>query len=489
MKLSKWQENGIILGLLILIFPFFGLTFYVQPQCDDFFFAMKLNSEGAFAFVKEMYLNWSGRYFSMFLGALDPWKTESKILLRIVLFSFQLLLISSLYFFLKSITTKNKRKKTILIFTLVFYTIFINTIPDILSLLYWYPSVSAYTIGISMFLLFLSFSALNYQNSVSNVKYVLLNSLLSILIIGTNELFIIPLGFASTLIIFIKYNNKKLYKIDLTILATIIIFALIMVLAPGNYKRMTWYNEPISLFDAYFLSIKSLFYIVAYYLQNPSFVLSSILLFIVAPKISNSLSILKIDISKSIFISSTTISVAFLSIILFPATYSLKCVPSFRVMDVLSFYFVFLWAINIYLFAHYLSSNFKIHFPVIINKALIVFILLSILSSAFITDKYKLKEGKRDAVFFQGNILEAYYTLVFEASTFDKEMDKRYKIFEKAKNNNIRTVRFKALTFQPSMLIDMPCKNVVLDSNNYVPQGIFLGERKYYNLDTLICDK
>ena len=73
MKLSKWQEYGVLALLLLMISPFVILFFYSHPQSDDYFFAIKVNELGVFDFVKELYLTWSGRYFAMFLGALNPW--------------------------------------------------------------------------------------------------------------------------------------------------------------------------------------------------------------------------------------------------------------------------------------------------------------------------------------------------------------------------------------------------------------------------------
>jgi len=480
--MTKKQEYLFIIGLLILIFPFFALILFVHPQGDDFFFAIKVNELGIFPFVKDMYMNWSGRYASMFLGAMNPWKNESLLFFRLYLLAFQGVFIISLFYLFKQFAI-NLGTNKVMIFTLFFYLIFLHTIPNLFQFLYYYPSVSAYQIGASAQLIFISLFIASLYNYITNNIYLTLSIILTIFIIGLNELFIIPLGCLSILFILIKNKQSKSIKYEMIILSIIIIFSLVVVLAPGNYQRIQCYSNNISISSALLLSAKSFVSILGYYLQSITFILSSLLfVFILKNQITIG-NIRRIDISRKQLFFSFFISLIILVILLFPAIYSLKCNPLLKVMNHLAFYFFFIWFSNLYLLSNYYSYDSRPLTPTLFIKVLAISILISIFSSAYITnyDKHWNK-----TIFFNGNYMKVNYTLFFQAKTYDKEITERYDFFSRTKSNLQRTIIIKALTFQPDILVEMPCNNTKSD---YIPNNMFLREKQYYKIDTIYCIK
>ena len=276
MNLSKKQEYLIISGLLVLIFPFFALLLYVHPQGDDFFFAAKVNEMGVWAFVKDMYFHWSGRYASMFIGAFDPVIYKSLSLLRVELGMFFLLNIFSVFLLFKSILKPAVSNRKILLFTLAFYTVLLNAIPDVFEFLYWFPSVTAYQFGLSLLLLFIANIFFERKKRISKIQYFIFNSLMIFIIVGLLELFIVPIGLALLISIYEEFKNHKSIKTNIGLAFIAFTFSVIMIIGPGNYERVIVEN-PTGVIVGFYLAIKSLIYLLGYLFQNPTFVLGNIL--------------------------------------------------------------------------------------------------------------------------------------------------------------------------------------------------------------------
>ena len=482
MKLSKWQENGIILGLLILIFPFFALLPYVYPQGDDFFFADKVKSEGTFEFVKDMYLNWSGRYFSMFLGAIDPLSFNSYFLLKIELLLFMVFHFFSIFLLTKSILKPNYSSKKIFIFSLVFYTIFLNAAPDTFELIYWYPSVTAYLLGLSLLLIFIANMIFVDTDRLKPTFYIILNSLIAVMLTGLLELYIIPLLIAISIKVYLNFKSKKPIKREFIIISLIVISAIIVVAAPGNYVRMTA-ETPMSVIIGIYLAVKSMIYILGYIFQNPVFVLGSILFISFPNKLIFENKIFNFRIIKLHPLWGIIFLLFITFIMLLPSTIALGKLPPERVFNIAAFVFYILWVVNLINFKTYFNGKINFEISNFYKKSIAIVMIIFVFSGVYVVNPYEFSQKKKDSLLLYGNILNAYKTLFMDAKDYDRDMKERYNSFTEAQRNNKKTLTVKPIEHPSEMLLFLKITNISEPGT-----WIFIWEAKYYGMDSIYIE-
>jgi len=479
MNLSKKQEYLIIAGLLVLIFPFFALLAYVHPQGDDFFFAYKMQSQGVFDFVKEMYFTWSGRYSSMFLGAIDPFAYNSIFGLRFSLVLLQLFTIFSIFLLVKSITTKKTSLTKLLIATLSFYIVFINSTISLFEFVFWYPVASAYQLAVALITIFLSLVLFENQNRLSVNIFLFLTAVVIFITIGLIELSIIPLGIISVLNIWANIKLKKNFYPSIVIVVIIIGFSLLMILAPGNYIRHDMIGNTINIKLSITLSIQMAIYTIGYLFQNPVFVLSSILFI--------SFTFLKIKNNQSFSITIPRIKpwLIFLSsfvIIIFiflPSVLILKHLPPSRVINFVSYFIMIIWVFDIVLIVNYYKNTFSFSIQKGVVSILVATTVIFSFSGVIIIDKNEFAHGNYKSIYFNGNIVKAYYILLFEAGKHDNHMNKRDAIIRNARKNGKAGVQIYPFKHNTSLI-----NFINLNETNYS----FNWEAKYYNLDSIYIE-
>ena len=474
MNLSKKQEYLIIAGLLVLIFPFFALLLYVHPQGDDFFFAFKMQSQSLFNFVKEMYLTWSGRYFSMLLGAMDPYTTGSISGLRLSLIVFQVFFITSIFLLLKSILPhKFPFKKTVII-SLSFYLLYINSIISPFELLFWYPAASAYQLGLSVITTLISLILFNKKRSLNNYLLIVFGSILIFIGIGLVELTIIPILIITFLnMLFDSYYKKKI-RISFYLFVLAISFSLVMILAPGNYMRHDVIGSNIDIGMSLWLALKITFFTLIYSIKNPITIVASILV----------LPILESIIKNNPFFFNPKIKpyhivVASLSIIVllyFPTTIILKHLPPSRVINFVSYFLLGLWFFTIVFTINYYKNKLSFSISKSVRILLVITLIIFTFSGVFAPNKKEIANNNYKSVFFSGNILKAYYFLVFEAGSFDTQMTNRKTILVKTASKGEKSVEIEPIYYKTSLI-----NFLSINETDYQ----FNWEAKSYNIDSI----
>ncbi|RUA23496.1 MAG: hypothetical protein DSY76_09455 [Bacteroidetes bacterium] len=483
MNLSKKQEYLIIAGLLVLIFPFFALLLYVHPQGDDFFFAAKVNEMGVLPFVKDMYLHWSGRYASMFIGAFDPVIYKSLHLLRFELLLLLIFNIFSVFLFIKSVLKNTISNRKIVLITLVIYTILLNSIPDIFEFMYWFPSVTAYQLGLSLLLIFIANIFFKKQKRISPTFYLTINAIIVLIAIGLLELFIIPFILTLLLNIYINLRSKQLIKYDIIILILSILSSLILLAGPGNYVRLQVANSSGFIVGLY-LAAKSMIYLMGYLFQNPTFTLGSILFIAISNKYIHNTQLFSFEIPRinPIIILIANLGIPYL--ILLPSTIALISLPAGRIFNIAAFVFTFLWLFSLLVFQKHYYGKFTFEMSSFYKSSLALLMLMFVFSGVYIINPYEFAQKKNGSVLISGNILKAYNTLLFEAKPFDEDMIKRYKSFSDAKKNNKKTLIVKPLEHHPEMLIFVDIADIQSPGT-----WIFNWEAKYYGMDSICIEK
>lgn len=415
----------------------------------------------------------------MFLGALDPVNLQSNFVLRAELVLYFVFNFFSLYIFSKSILKSTVSNKILLIISLIFNIILLNTIPDIFEYLYWYPSVTAYQLGLSMYLLFIANMFFRSAERIGQKTYFVLNTLIIVFSIGLLELFIVPFLFASSVNIFFKWKNNKLIKAEISILIIGLISAIILLIAPGNYVRMR--VEKVSDFiSGTFLALKSLIYLLGYIFQNPIFVFGSILFVGISNTWLIKNAFLQIDLPKLNPIILLILTLGFTFVFLFPASFALGKLPPGRVFNIAAFVFIVLWLYNIYNFQKYFGSKYNFQLPKFFQKTIAVLMFMFVFSGIYVINPYEFSQKKDGSYLLTGNILNAYNTWIYQAKGFEKDMLKQHQEFVKAEEQGKRTLVVKPLNHHPEMLL-------FADINELGEPGtwIFNWEAKYYGLDSI----
>jgi len=478
MNLSKKQEYLIIAGLLVLIFPFFALLFYTHPQSDDYVFANMVPEYGIFGFVKYMYFNWTGRYFAMFLAAIDPWIYHSIQLYHLSLVIYFVFFIFSIYLLIRSINKEKITRNRSLIISLFSVFFFLQINPDLYEFLYWYPGVIGYQVAISLFILLLSSTFSFINDRITKRKYIWTTSLFSFLLIGTSELLIPFLFISYGYIIFFLKNIKESKKSLLLLMLIIFLgFSFLFLLAPGNYARLAvesgHYNT--NVFFKSFLSTGMLF---IFLIQKPVFVFSVIGIILIALERKN-------EIKKKYKIVNPYLLV-FISLLIIYASFffvnlilNASIIPS-RVFSIISFFTIIIILINILNIIQYLKpvdnyySNIYIYlFSGIIAVSLLGFSFKSF--SKFITAK---PNSKSNYIYFHSNLSNSIYTIVFEANNF---LDSFHELDNKLKTGNkkgVETICIKPFPNYSKLLY----RTEIL---SHEKEWLNCAMTKYYNLDSV----
>ncbi len=239
------KKQVIYFGLIILILPFFVLAFYIQPQNDDFHFAMS-SKEGLSAFFSKYYFNFTGRYFvvttAYFLNPLKYDFNMAMIGLKIITISFLLSFWGVLYYFFKNILQTNTSKITesSFLYATFFFAFILYAIPSLSEFLYWFVGANAYFLPIIFLFIFYSFLfRYLFDTSKYNIFLYIFLQLLNIIVIGCHELLVV---FHGAILFFLwthhYINTKKICNPIFYLLVIAFIASCVMISAPGNFARL-----------------------------------------------------------------------------------------------------------------------------------------------------------------------------------------------------------------------------------------------------------
>ena len=267
--------------LSALLLPFLILSFYCHPSADDYIFAAQVKKMGGFAYFDLIYHSWSGRYFSTFIKFFNPLVYDWLWGYKLIPFFLIILFVTSIYFFVKIIfpieTTKTKR----IIISLSFVLLYFNIMPSTPEGIYWIESSINYLFANTLLIFFFTIIFKNWNSKKIKIVDYLIIFTIPIMIVGSNEISMLALNeFLFILIIYQFLITKKINKLLIIPFIIAFISTIIEITAPGNYMRMT---SSFSLNSDILLSLKlciiSFVKISIKFLQDPGFLIASILYF------------------------------------------------------------------------------------------------------------------------------------------------------------------------------------------------------------------
>jgi hypothetical protein len=226
---------------MYLICIFLYGAYFSFPQTDDFcIFGRVISTTGnPLSDVYYMYLNWSGRYASMFFIALPAWvmtvsPVDMSIIYRLFVFLYIASFIASLYFFFKILELD---KTTCLLFTLLISGLVLIILPSKVEGLYWLTGSAVYLLPVSAFMLLASVLQLEYIKRQEKSLPALATSLILITVVGFNELIAISAGLLIGFHFLFQQKDRRNNNKNIFLVLIFIGSMLVAVLAPGNFAR------------------------------------------------------------------------------------------------------------------------------------------------------------------------------------------------------------------------------------------------------------
>lgn len=306
-ELKKWlswlNENwGLILFtavFAIIVLCMLGMNVYNHPAADDYtnmnkFYAAlgndQLNvatgTETILRLSVDTYKTWQGTYFSNILFFINPLLVSVKMY-KIAMIMIQLFYYASVFYLVFSIkkvvgnAISNKQAAVISMGTILFSLAFMMAPSEGI---YWFTGTIMYLVPFAMSLFFLGLLLRFYGNPRKSTYIILL--LFALALGGTSYVTGLFVGLTLLLLsirVFIRKSKNKYFILGL-LMAFAIGFAF-NVFCPGNFMRISNYDDSRSIIKAIFMSIPLAFEMIKYALFSTVLIPVTILLIPVMIKI------------------------------------------------------------------------------------------------------------------------------------------------------------------------------------------------------------
>jgi hypothetical protein len=235
MHIKKMNMNKFFYILLFVFFllPFIIISGFIYPQVDEFYFAA---AQSPFHEVYHNYMNWSGRYFTIFIVSF-PF-IYNLFIYRLLPLLVMALLFLSVRFFIKVAYPNAFQSNQFNLISFVVLSIITLFMPSIHEGYYWFPASSHYIAGpaISVF-----FGALLIQYYQKNTTWkLILLYCCSFALSGSNEMTVVLVNLMVWLFMLFMYIEEKRFDKKISFLfITTLFFSLVSILAPGNANRLS----------------------------------------------------------------------------------------------------------------------------------------------------------------------------------------------------------------------------------------------------------
>ena len=356
---TKFFLVAVLLGTVSVLLI---ASYYNYFALDDYYFANLYKKEGVFKAVAEVYMLCGGRYTSSALLSITPlsFGNYQSGAMFVAVFVILFLLTSCVYFF-KTIIC-NKDLLLSLALTGLFLFALFSHIPNTAEAVFWAAGSLTYTIGVLLYLFFISF-LIKLKDSRSNM-HLYLAIISYILTIGTNEtiLIISDLSFGALLIHEIICTNNRRWKQQLILLLLIgISFSLIEIMAPGNFERtkkeLINVGDSTPKMDLKFAVVQNFIFLKNLFIEWNSY--GFLVLFFLVSFVTG------YNIDKHKFFTNKILVILILPVLLFlilyissiPTYYTFGFSPPRRAQNVLYFFTLFFLFIHGFLIASFFKNN------------------------------------------------------------------------------------------------------------------------------------
>jgi hypothetical protein len=448
----------------LLFIPYIVLCFFPHPVADDFGYAQKTLGWGFWQAQQHDFFYWNGRYASNALLLANPMVWGSFIIYRLSAFGLILLMPICFYFFLSAIFRQLFSTPQKLLGALAFSVLYFGIMPDISEGLYWFTGAMTYVFANLLTIVYISLVTLYLQKRfiVNRFIHALKCIVLLFIVIGFNEVNTLTL-IVGHLIIFIALRKEKQFRPTLLLLSILTIaFSLIMILAPGNIQRGSFFTENYHIIHSLYMTGLQIIRFFLKWISFPPLLLASLLFIPIGQKLYDSSPLFQklanLKLWQTFFLLCLTI---FLCV--FPAYWGTGILGQHRTLNTACFFFILLW----FVFVFILSKRFNIapHVLAMPGKmqhwVTVIFIACLLLSG---------NSGRALFEFGTGQI-----------TGFINELNERYAKLEAAKQQGIKSVTLPTLKNRPTSLF-------VLDIQPGCDHWMNRSYALYFKVDTVCTE-
>lgn len=245
LKSSKLYFVSIVSTLSLL--PFLIFFIFTTPCTDDIFYHNYAQNKSVWEFLLHHYSTWTGRYFSNFMMAINPYTvTSNPEWYPLMMTSLFLIFFVSLVFLLKSIIKSLKFPiarevslyKAAVAGGLILLALFFHKMPRVTDSFYWFAGTSSHLLPLSFIFLCIGLYFQRSSQVLCSHFSILLITIFSFFISGSNETLAVQWVFALCFIVFYqiyffpKFDKRLLFPLVFAVLGFAILY-----FAPGNVVR------------------------------------------------------------------------------------------------------------------------------------------------------------------------------------------------------------------------------------------------------------
>lgn len=243
-SVARWGRahffSGLVWGAAVLtLFPFLVLAFVNSPMADDFWYGTLVHKYGLLRSQVEWYHGWGGRYTSTAIISTYAWVTDLGGGLVLIPFITMLAIHVSIVLLIVSLADIVPRRAAWYAF--VFLAVYVANMPRPASGLYWLAGVGVYQPGAVLFLLFsigLLRLSKGLDGSTSRILLTTACCVLSVIVIGTNELAMLSILFLCSLMLASSIWRRHASRLPLgAVMLVSLAAAFVVISAPGNDVR------------------------------------------------------------------------------------------------------------------------------------------------------------------------------------------------------------------------------------------------------------
>ncbi|MDB5258749.1 MAG: hypothetical protein JWM14_3444 [Chitinophagaceae bacterium] len=414
--------------LLLLFFPLAVLVLFNHPSADDYCYVVSAFKQGYWEAQWSTYNNWTGRYTSTFLldsgpllyGSFVGYKMQNLILLVLTA-------VSGLYF-VKTLMNKKDIDVSVIAVSVCVLFLYLVKMPTLTEGFYWLSGAITYQLANTATLVVIVI-VLNLRKEYKLWK-VITAFVLCFLICGSNETSMIELIYILCALMAFEYASaRSIPKYYYALLVISLIGAAIIIFAPGNAIRSSYFHGEKNIINALILAGGVGLSRMQEWLQD---ILILLVLFLPFLKQTEVFSDNERKITPVILILYPFFIVGILIVGYFPAFWSVGFEPPLRTVNVLYWIFTFSCLHYAILLVTYIKQKGGV-FVVVPQFVLWILVFIAFRDLA---PQNNLRTASMDVV--SGR-----------AITYDREMEERYQAMERSKGND---VVFKPLTAMPKSI-------------------------------------
>lgn len=344
-------QPGIVLPIVLIATTCAGvlllhaaLGLYVYPAADDFCMVSGVEQMGFFAYLKQHYIEWSGRYTGNALYGLYPllfglfegyaWLGLLQILAFLAAFAFAL----------ASLFDLRMSHPRVVLSSLLLVALYLLGLRHTASSLYWMAGALSYQ-SANILLLLIVGSAVRFLRAPRSRVLPICIGVLLVLAMGSNETSMIVLLLVTALILLLVYRRQAGGRsASLALMVLAVGCFLLVFLAPGNAERASTFPLRHDLLRSIDGSLRMGGWTLMVWLTQPVFIVGSLLIAFAAQFLERQSAVALTPGSKTLVLLAA-MTLVFPFLLQFPAWWSMGGWPPPRTVDAIFFVFFLCWTL------------------------------------------------------------------------------------------------------------------------------------------------